>query len=455
MKTTYNNTIKLILVAALTTAAACAGGDTGGDDDDDNANPDEAFLTIVGDRDVFLENGWTQRLVVRYHDGDNEPLAGQISFQIVGVSGGANLLDTSGVTDSDGLVQVDLVAGQNGDSLFTVEASAVSADKVDWQIAVSEGAPPLPPLDPTGTYDMDNEFDIVSGLPGAAGDVINGFIEMTDDPYDPATFFLDFLASEIDSGFIEDLLDAARPALDGIVNDLILSYSPDFVTKILAIGDKLGQVTRNFGLESTLKIEVVGGIEGDDLGATHTVRGVTLKVDGIEYKYTMAELSMTNIVVQDVSILMESENKLAVADHSFPLSYGSVIMVALNEIIIPLIDPFASNLEELLSNLVNCYAVGIEVADFIGFGSPGLYEGACEIGLSAAASELENQIRAIDDEAMVLSIHGDARPMDTNTDRKVDVLQNGHWEGTISYAGTPATLVRDDNTFRGERMAIP
>lgn len=455
MKTTYNKTIKLLLVAALSTAAACAGGDTGGDDDDDNAIPDQAYLTIVGDRDVFLENGWTHRLVVRYHDDNNEPLAGQVDFKIVGGAGGANLLRTSGVTDSDGLVQVDLVAGQNGDSLFTVEASAVSADTANWQIAVSEGAPPLPPLDPTGTYSMDNEFDIVSGLPGAAGDIINAFIEMTDDPYDPATYILDFLADEIGSGFIEDLLDAMRPALDGILNDLILSYSPDFITKILDIGDKLGQVTRNFGLSSTLKVEVVGGIEGDDLGATHTITGVVLKIDGVDYNYTMSELSMTNIVVTQVGFRMESENKVYIDEHSFPLSYGNVIMVALNEIIIPLVDPFASNLEELLSNLVDCYAVGLEVADFIGFGSPGLYEGACEIGIAAAASELENQIRAIDDEALILTIHGDAKPQDTNTDRKVDVLLNGHWEGTISYAGTPADLVRADNTFRGERMAIP
>lgn len=457
MKTTNTNKlIKLLLVAAVTTAAACAGGDTGGDDDDDNVNPDEAFLTIVGDRDVFLENGWTHRLVVRYHDGDNEPLAGQVEFNLVGVAGGANLLDASGVTNSDGLVQIDLVAGQNGDSLFTVEASAVSADTVDWQIAVSEGAPPLPPLDPTGTYSMDNEFDIVSGLPGAAGDIINGFIEMTDDPYDPATFILDLVIEEMDVGFIEDLLDAARPALDGILNDLILSSSPDFVTKLLDIGDKLGQITRNFGLQSTLKVEVVGGIEGDDLGATHTITGVNLKVDGIVYKYTMPELSMTNIVVTQVGFRINAgETKVTVDEHSFPLSYGSVIMVALNEIIIPLVDPFASNLEELLSNLVDCYAVGFELADFIGFGSPGLYEGACEIGISAAASEIENQIRAIDDEALVLSIHGDAKPQDTNTDRKVDVLLNGHWEGTITYGSSSATLVRDDNTFRGERMAIP
>ncbi|RMH38020.1 MAG: hypothetical protein D6689_20315 [Deltaproteobacteria bacterium] len=442
------------MLAALALAPACAATDTGGDDDDD-VLPDTAYLTIVGDRDVFLENGWTYRLSVRYHDAAGEPLAGRVDFRIVGPAAGASLLDDGGVTNGDGLVAVDLVAGAQGEAVFTVEATAANAEPAIWNIAVSEGVPPLPPLDVTGTYDVDNHFDIVSGLPGTAGDIVNTFIELTDDPYDPATFLLDKLQDEIDSGVINDLVDAARPALDGFLNDLIRSYSPDFVSTLLDIGDKLGQVTRNLGLESTLKIEIVGGVEGDDLSATHTVRGVTFRIDGVEYAYSMADLSMDDITVEGVGVRMDGETKVYIDEHSFPVSYGAIAMLALDEVIIPLVDSSATNLQELLSHLVDCYTVGVEIANYIGVGSPGLYEGACELGIAAAASEIENQIRSIDDAGIVLTIHGDAKPQDTNTDRKVDVLLNGRWEGTISYAGTDAALSRDDNTFRGERMPVP
>jgi len=455
MKTTVSKHLNLFLAATLAATSFACAASSAGDDDDDNVNPENAYLSVVGDKDVFLENGWTTRLTVRYHDGDNQPLAGQIDFRVVGVSGGANLLDDSGVTNADGVVQVDLVAGPSGDALFTVEASAPYAEPVVWQVAVSEGAPPLPPLDPTGRYSVGSKFDIVTGLPGTAGDIINGFIEMTDDPYDPATYVLDLIADKVDSSFIEGLLDAARPALDGIVNDLILSYSPDFVLTILDVGDKLGQVTRKFGIVSTLDVQVVGGIEGDELAATHVITGVKVTIDGTDYSWSMADLSMENIVVENVPFRMENETKVYVGEHSFPLSYGSIVMLALNEVIIPMIDPFATNLYELLEGLVDCYSIGAQLSDLLGFGSPSLYEGACEIGLSAAATEIENQIRSIDDAGVLLTISGDAKPQDTNTDRKVDVLTGGLWEGTISYAGTPAALARPNNTFRGERMAIP
>ncbi len=454
-----NTTKKLtsLLFAGLMAAAVGCASDAAGNDDGGGTTPQpgDAFLTVVGDQNVFMENGWTQRLSVRYHDGAGEPLAGQVSFRISGVAGGANLLATSGVTNADGIVQVDLSAGAEGDAVFKVYAEAAEADAAEWDVAVSAGAPPLPPLDATGRYSVQSQFDIVGGLPGTAGDVVNGFLQMTDGPYDPATFVLDLVMEEVDSGFIEDLIDAARPALDGILNDLIKSYSPDIVLTLLDIGDKLGQITREFGIVSTLDVQVIGGIEGDELGATHVITGVKFRIDGTDYAFALADYGMENIVVEDVPVLMANETNLTIGEHSFTLSYGSLIMLALEQVIIPSIDPFATNLNELLEGLVDCTAVGVEIADFIGFGSPGLYEGACEIGLAAASSEIENQIRSIDGAGLVLTVSGDAKPQDTNTDRKVDVLFGGLWEGTISYAGTPAALVRPDNTFRGERMAIP
>jgi len=452
MKTTNSKHLNLFLAIALATTAACGSDSKGGDDDDDDNMPTKAYLTVVGDSNVFLENGWTHRLSVRYHGADNQALAGSVDFRVVGGSGGGNLLDSSGVTNSDGIVQVDLVAGSAGDALFTIEAAAAAADSVTWQIAVTEGAKPLAPLDATGSYSMGSEFDVTSGLPGAAGTIINSFIEMTDDPYDPATFVIDALVEELDSGFVEGLISVARPALDGLVNEMILAYSPDFIDDIMRIGDLLGQLTREFGIVSTLDIQAATGIEGHELGATHVIAGVTFDIDGADYTFSMADIGEEDIVVSNVAFRMNSETKVIIGEHSFPLSYGSVLMLALNQVIIPLIDPRASDLYELLEGMVDCYAVGVEVANYVGFGSPSLYEGACTVGLAAVASEIEMDIRDIDSAGVVLTISGDATPQDTNTDRKVDVLRGGQWEGTISYGDTQATLARPDNTFRAERM---
>lgn len=77
--------------------------------------------------------------------------------------------------------------------------------------------------------------------------------------------------------------------------------------------------------------------------------------------------------------------------HLFALKYGAVILIAMNEVVFPnLPGGLAGNsLEEVLGNLVDCAAVGESVADAIGFGSPGTYEGFCDLGVSYAANEVE------------------------------------------------------------------
>ena len=72
-------------------------------------------------------------------------------------------------------------------------------------------------------------------------------------------------------------------------------------------------------------------------------------------------------------------------------------------------------------------------------------------GLNAAAGFIQDQLTEL--QGMDLDINGEAKPMDTNTDAKVDVLLNGEWNGTVSYLGTPATL--QDSTFRGDRQNLP
>lgn len=452
MKT--NTIIKSIIFAStIALVGACASDENGDPNDPNPPEPGNAYLTVVGEQNLFMENGWEQLIEVRYHDGDGEALAGQIDFEVVGASNGGNVSAGSAVTNADGIASVRLVAGAEGDASFKVEASAEFATSAQWNVAVT-GTTVLPPMDPTGTYNVISEFDMVSGLPGTVGDVVNGFVEMTDDPNDPATWLIDLALEEMDNSTVENIVNATRPFLDGVVNDLLMDYSPDFVAQILEIGDKFGQVAREFGTDSSLEVVRTGGIEGDELVGTHTMHGIHWTIDGTEYSFSMPELSMTNIVASELPFrITEDESSVIIGDHAFPLSYGSMLIVALNEIIIPLVNPGSEDLYELLADLIDCSAVGQAMSDAIGFGSPGLYEGACVLGINAGAGFLIDQIESLDGEGMVLGINGDAKPMDTNTDSLVDVLLNGEWAGDVTYAGNPAPL--SDSSFRGDRMALP
>ncbi len=444
-------TKSFLFAIAIAVAGGCA-ADAGDDGEPQDPQPGNAYLTVVGDTNVFLENGWRQTLTIKYHNANNEPLAGQVDFAVVGNSRGGTITTPFAITDASGVATIEVIAGAAEDAAFKIRATADYADAVEWSIAVAEGTGPLPPLDPTGTYQVQSEFDLVSGLPGTVGTVVNTFVDMTDGAYDPTSWILDQLINAIDQDWLSDASSAARPALDGFLNDLLLQYAPDFVSDIVEIGDKFGQVARKFGVTTTLKVDKVGGIEGDEYKATHTMTGMYFTLDGQRYTFTNAELGLNNQVVNDLQFRLDDNNNMVtIAAHKFELPYGAMLLYALNEIIIPLIDPFASNIHELLSGLVNCTRVGEEVYDFVGLGSANLFEGACEIGLNAAAGALEDTIRELS--GMDLNIDGSASAKDINGDSKVDLFRTGTWSGNVDYFGEVANL--SGATFQGERMGEP
>jgi len=453
-----NRVTKSILFAlAITLGAYGCAAEEGGGGDPQPPVEGNAYLVIQGDVNVFLENEWRQTLIVSYQDGDGEPLAGQVDFEVVGAAAGGTITKAFAVTDQDGKAVIEVVAGTTGDASFKIKAAAEYADAVEWSIAVNGGTPPLPPLDPQGSYRVSSEFDLVSGVPGAAGDVLNTFVDITDDGYDPAKWLLDIIVAEIDNSTIEGFINATRPLLDGVLKDALLSIAPDFVTSILEVGNKFGQVGNNFG--TTTRLDVTsGGVESSDMTAKHTMTGMYVTVDSQRHNFSMAELGM-DVQEANASFRMnDSETEVTVGEHEFPVSYGSLLTVALNQVIIPSVSPGSNNLGDLFASLLNCNAIANELYDFISAefgwgGSVSLYEGACELGLNAAANAIMQQIQNLDNDGLVIKMSGTAKPMDTNTDAKVDVLRNGKWNGTISYAGTPASY--SDAAFDGEKMGTP
>jgi len=436
-----NTTLRTALVLGIffgTGAVACTG--------DAARAPEEgnAYLSIVGESSVFMENGWQQAIIVRYHDGDDHPLAGQIDFAITGAGGGATLSSGSAVTDREGEATVVVNAGASGDAAFSVEASADYADPVSWRIAVHTDQP-LGPLDPSGRYRVQSQFDMVGGLPGTVGQITNTFLDMTDGPNDPATWLIDQAVDSIDSSTTRAIINAARPTLDQVVNQALRSASPQLVDDLLEVGHDFGQVARKFGTQSTL--EVVGSADG--FTSSHTLTHLVFTVDDHTSQFALTELGMTNPAAADVAFT-STDSQSTIGSHQFPLSYGSVLLVALDNVIIPAIEPGANDLEGFLGGVINCDFIGNAMADYIGFGGS-LYAGACRLGLSQAAHYVEGRILSLDQSALIMNIDGTARPIDTNTDRKVDILQNGAWTGSVSYAGAPVTL--GASTFRGDRLA--
>jgi len=310
-----------------------------------------------------------------------------------------------------------------------------------------DGTPP----DAAGKYQLQSKFDLATNAPGTAGDVARAIIDMTNDSDDPANYILTQVINSMGSGTIKNLLNSAKPFVAGYINDRLLEIAPDFVTTMVQVGNDFGDVTKNFGLNSTLEVSGSGGT----YTAVHTVLGAHFKVNNVETDYAFADFGMSNVVVNGVGVTVDQTGKLSLADHKVPLSYGAVLRLALDSAIIPSLDPGASNLNQLLPDLIDCNVVGEAVEDavesLIGFGpGSGTFAGACNVGLQAGANFVYSKIGAIDGSALELGLNGTAKIVDTNSDHKLDKIQTGQWTGNATYAGSPAPLAAA--TFFGARM---
>lgn len=299
------------------------------------------------------------------------------------------------------------------------------------------------PLSAEGTYSLQSDFDIATNMPGTAGAVVNGFISATDDPDDPTRYVLDQLIAQLPDGTLKNVVSGSEAFVAGYLNDRLLDVAPDFVTRILDVGDKFGQVAKHFGTLDTLEIDASGM-------ATHTVVGVHFKVDNEELDFLFKDYGIADVQVTGIATTLDATGRLTIADHTVPLSYGKLLHLAVDNVIIPMVDPAAVDLGDVLHDAVDCTNVGQYVYDAVGIGSPSTYESACNAGLTFAASAIYAQIDRIDSSAFAFGIDGVAKAVDKNHDGKADALQTGKWTGTLSYAGTPAPL--GNATFKGTRL---
>jgi hypothetical protein len=435
---------------ALLLAAGC-GASSLTPIDQPNTQPTEghAFLTIVGNKNVFLDAGATETLTVKYADENGTPLAGEVQFSVKGTYADSALLAASAVTNSQGLATVDLAAGQD-QAAFRIEAGALYAVPVDWAVAVQPAAPPLPPLGFDGSYSIDSQFNLVNGLPGTVGDIVNAIIDMTDSPNDPATWLIDLALQKIDNSTITSAVNAVRPALDSFANDALKKYAPSIVDDFITFGNTFGQVTKKFGVESQL---VVTKDASGTYTATHTVTGVNFTISGTKYSYTLADLGISNVSAQNIAVTADPmTGDMTIADHSLGLSYGKVVVYALDHLVIPMIDGFASNLTDLLKDEVPCASISVDIANYVGIGDPSLYESACDTALDFAGAYVEGKISDLGGTASAFKIHGTTKGVDTNHDNSVDKLQDGLWEGVLDFTVTQSTLAKPDQKFVGTRM---
>lgn len=301
------------------------------------------------------------------------------------------------------------------------------------------------PATPEGRFKVKSQFDLATNMPGTAGQVVNYFIQATDDPEDPTKFIVDKLIEALPDGSVKNTARDAAPFITGYLNDRLLEVAPDFVTKVVDVGDAFGQVTKNFGTIEILDIDAAGR-------TTKTINGLHFKIDNVELEYAFADFGLTEIKLDNLTAALEPSGKLTISEHQIAMQYGALLRLALDQAVIPMIDPASQNLGDVFKSVVNCEAVGRYVYEAVDFGSPSTYESACNAGLNAAAGALYNAMNNLDGQALQLTLAGMARGIDRNGDEKMDDIAGGIYTGATAYAGTPAPL--GTNKFFGSKMLV-
>jgi hypothetical protein len=306
------------------------------------------------------------------------------------------------------------------------------------------GDPALPvPTTIEGSYAVQSQFDLATSVPGTAGTVVGKIIDATDSPDDPTLFIVEQIAAALPAGPIKSAVVAATPLVAGYLNDRVLEVAPAFVTRMLALANGFGQVAKRFGTTEVLEVDAAGG-------ATKTVTGLHLELDGVAHEVAFADHGLAETRVPGLTAALARSGLVTVGEHAVPLAYGQVLRLAVDRALIPMIDPAASNLGQLLRGAVNCKAAGKYIYEAIGFGSASTFEAACTAGLAAGASALYDLMAELDGAALEFHLTGQARGVDKNRDGKLDELVTGSWSGSLSYAGTPAPLA--EATFFGARL---
>jgi hypothetical protein len=307
-------------------------------------------------------------------------------------------------------------------------------------------------LDAAGKYQMASTFDIATNMPGEVGQVTNTFIAMTDGAADPAEWIIEQIIAKTSSSTLKNILTTAKPFVAGYLNDRLLQIAPDFVDTVLQVGNDFGQMAKKFGINETLEVSGSGTM----YTSTVTALGVHFKVDNIETDIAFADHMIAPVSAASVGVTLDATGRLDIAAHKLPLSYGKILRVGLDTVIIPAINPSAANLQTLLASLVDCNAVGVAINDALvsqfGFGGgAGTWATACSAGLVFGSAAVYAKIDSIDGSALEFGLTGVAKAVDKNNDSKVDTIQTGKWTGTLSYGSSmPAPLA--EATFVGTRM---
>lgn len=378
------------------------------------------------------------------------------------------------------------IAGGGCKEKISVPAEDVSEEELLLQLV---------PLNPTGQYEVTSEWDFSEALKnsGVVGQNIVRVLNIFDNPgnaiYNEVMNLVKNYLGGLISGTIDKFLSAT--GLDDKAKNAINSFiqKNDALCKVREAGRDVRDVVTNLTIHSELTIGALQSgyeFQGRDnwLGITLYWRGNcenayedacsggqdNNSVDA--RKKPCAALTMTgdsNGELGKLGILSSTwkgrvtgYNRLEINRHPLPLKYGRLIQFVLNDLVIPeLTDGNANSLAEAFGYWLGCgkLARGITGSDGE-IGALGVevkasqIEGFCNTAVATLFGAADLLLGELEYDTGI-TVGGEALLIESNSDGRVDYIEDGIWEGYIEVSGGGGMSGGRSNvggTWEGKRL---
>lgn len=309
----------------------------------------------------------------------------------------------------------------------------------------------------TGSWDIDSNFDLISGLPPTVEKILNILIGLFTDPTGQILMLMcdetilglnigndicGYIFSDPEDPvlgeygavgtFVVEIVNAIIENL--LINNCPYEEDPDLCSKIyFTVGD-VGAILQKFRIKSTMTCDVepkidwgnpeAGAIieEGDCREVWHTVifrwslgKGCDPSDEecGAMYFSMAAIPGIEEAIRADISGALIDAQYLQIDQHSVNLKYGALINFALEKILLPQVFgdgsdglPAVDSYEDLVLSLLagrQCLSTGSCCQDFDNtltakytWLPKGLAEGACDALVEVAVDYMRDQLNALD-----------------------------------------------------------
>lgn len=331
-----------------------------------------------------------------------------------------------------------------------------------------DGKPLSPKLD--GKYELSSYFDLTSAnvFPKPASDTLVALSSFKEHPTQTMVDLLDVAHVPVVPTVLNLIPSFIRDYVLGYIDDHIVASlyeAVPFAERITALTDDLATITTKFELVTTLDLPVGDGI--GNARATHAFSGVAYTFDGkrnvIKAPEVLKDLEKPSVPSNAVALEKRSpqleSGRLTLGDHEFTVPIGSFAVLAADKLAKDKLG--AANLRDAIGKVVDCAAVGSDVANrciealgvSVCVGHEADITMLCNTGLDALVGTLQDQIKRLDLPAVHFKDGAaqmwDAPAANGPLDAVIDRIDHGFWTASVNTGKEEKPILA---TFIGRRV---